>query len=230
MRQKHSLLVFILLSLFVGSCSSFNKYYKEKPVVLNIKPPQGSPWSVKQVIRSTEKPDPVTHNVIKDTLIFANGTQVENIAFDLKYRDAFTNPRRPEEITYFYEGSPCQNCDGITSLYLINPVLGKPKLVFLPGNYFATDPDSNQSHLEFKGELYFGKCLESYPSGVFLYKETFHPNAASEQKLVYVGSFQENYMTKVLEIILKDEILQEFGKRTSACYQLESKKSIQIPM
>lgn len=205
----------LLLAQLIG-CA----YFAPKSGQLHQRPPKGSPWSIQKIMNNS--------------VLFENGVQIDNIGHGLKYRDAFTNPAQPTQITYLLEGSPCQNCDGIRSMYILNPALGKAKLAFLPGNYYASDPQTAERHLEFRGELYYGKCLDELRSGVFLYKETHQKddsgNTQLVQQLIFLSSFQENYLAKNLDLNEVSKLQAASKHAGKSCYQLQGAKDIQIPM
>ena len=197
----------------------------------NLDVPQESPWSIKQIVVDNEIKDPKTRGVAKDAIIFKNGVKIEDLAFQLKYLDAF--PYR-EELTYLFQGSPCQDCDGIRSLYILNPLLGKAKLAFIPGVYYSTL--GNQQVKEFEGEVYYGNCLDEEVPAIYLHKIDYKADQSREEKIVesksllMIQPFQENYRTKKLEFERLRDIKSAYRSFFKKCFKITKQNRIIIPL
>lgn len=209
------------LSLLLASCSQFSL----KGEKWNLKKPQGSPWAIKKIIVSSNKLDPQGLSTLKDAIQFENGAKVEDIAYQLKYVDAFPYMK---QLTYIFQGSPCQDCDNIRSLFILNPALGKAKLAFVPGVYYSAS-ESDQ-HKEFEGEVYYGECLDSKAPAVYLYKVEYGPEQEQTKTLLMIEPFKENYRSRKLALNQLQELKAAFKSPFKQCHQVKKRQRIVIPM
>jgi hypothetical protein len=116
----------VTLFLMVSTISGCSLFLPKAPKV-NETWPKGSPWSIQKVIVDQGS------GIEKDAVLFKNGIKIEDIAYQLRYIDAFSKNDGTKQIVYLFKGSPCQDCDNIRSLFILNPALGKAKMSFIPG-------------------------------------------------------------------------------------------------
>lgn len=155
----------------------------------------------------------------KDLLIFKNGIKIGQFAYQIERIDAI---QAYDQVAYLLKGSPCQDCDQLKSLFIVNPKRGGSKLAFLPGRYFSG------GMLEFHGRLFYGNCLPNQQSGmtnlIYLYRSTIKDPENPEvrnRKLILLNPFKNRYPSHPIDLELFSEIESSAKSMSLKCYELQ---------
>lgn len=202
-----SIIPYFLIFVTLTSCSLFQKgkrFTKDEKSL--------GDWQLTKIQTSEDQME-------KDLLIFKNGIKVGQFAYQIEKIDAM---QAHDQVAYLLKGSPCQDCDQLKSLFIVNPMRGGSKLAFLPGRYYSG------GMLEFHGRLFYGNCLPNQEPGmtnlVYLYRSTIKDPETPEarnRKLIMLNPFKDRYPSQPINLDLFSEIQSSAKSMSLKCYELQ---------